>query len=83
MASEFPLLLPGVRAAGQREVCAPFDGTPLARVETADAAGASQALATASALARDRDAWLSPARRIEILHGVAERMQQCRDELSL
>jgi hypothetical protein len=39
----------------------------LATVDTADRSVAEQALATAYALYRNRDAWLSRARRIDIL----------------
>ena len=83
MPHSFPLLVPGARAAGRLAVAAPFDGSPIAEVETADAAGVECALSTAHALWRDRDAWLPPARRIEILGRVAERMEAIREELAL
>ena len=48
-----------------------------------DRAGAERALATAHALFQDRDAWLSPARRIEILRQAADILQQRREQLAL
>ena len=53
------------------EVRAPFDGALLATVETADAATVDHALATAHALFRNRDGWLPPAQRIDILRKAA------------
>jgi acyl-CoA reductase-like NAD-dependent aldehyde dehydrogenase len=41
------------------------------------------ALANAYALYRNRDAWLSPARRIDILHNVAKLMQDRAESLAL
>lgn len=83
MAENFPLLVPGARAAGSLEVASPYDGRPIARVETADSAGAERALETAWRLHRDRDAWLPPARRIEILRRAAELLAKRRDDLAL
>jgi acyl-CoA reductase-like NAD-dependent aldehyde dehydrogenase len=64
-------------------VRAPLDGAAIATVEQVDRGGVEQALATAQALFCDRDGWLSPDRRIEILRQTAERMRQCRDWLAL
>lgn len=83
MAEHFPLLVPGAEAAGQVEVTAPFDGAPIATVEQADRGGVQRALATAESLFRDRDAWLSPGRRIEILGRTVHIMHQRRQELAL
>ena len=41
-AERFPLLVPGASGAGRLEVEAPFDGSVIASVETADAAGAER-----------------------------------------
>ena len=84
MSEHFPLMVPGAAAAGeQAEVRSPFDGSLLATVEQVDDTGAERALATADCLFRDRDAWLSPARRIEILRRAAAIMHECRDELAV
>ena len=61
----------------------PFDDSTMATVEQVDRDGADRALATAGALFRDRDAWLSPARRIEILRRTAAIIEQRRDALAL
>ena len=83
MAEHYPLLVPGAEDAGQIEVVAPFDGTPIATVEQADRAGVEQALATASALFRDRDAWLSADRRIEVLARTIHIMHDRREKLAV
>ncbi|MGD0899766.1 MAG: aldehyde dehydrogenase family protein [Thermoguttaceae bacterium] len=80
----FPLMVPGAEAVAQRaEVRAPWDGSLLATVEQVDLAGGRQALATAHALFRNRDAWLSPARRIDILRRAANILEERRDLLAL
>jgi acyl-CoA reductase-like NAD-dependent aldehyde dehydrogenase len=83
MLEHFPLLVPGATAAGTAEIHAPFDGSPIARIEQADGATVEKALATAAALFRDRDGWLSPARRLEILRRAADIMEQQRDTLAV
>ncbi|MBV8290452.1 MAG: aldehyde dehydrogenase family protein [Mycobacterium sp.] len=84
MTDYFPLMVPGGKTASPpREVSAPYDGTLLATVDTADSGIAEMALATAYALYRNRDAWLSPARRIEILRGAAKLMQDRAEYLAL
>ena len=68
MSEHFPLLVPGAEAdAKSIEVCAPFDRTPIAKVQCAGVAGVDRALQTAYDLFRQRDRWLSPARRVDIL----------------
>ncbi|NQU21570.1 MAG: aldehyde dehydrogenase family protein [Candidatus Nealsonbacteria bacterium] len=83
MPEHYPLLVPGATGAGHTEVVAPFDGAPIATVEQADRAGVEQALATASSLFRDRDAWLSADRRIDVLGRTVHIMHQRREELAL
>ena len=84
MTDYFPLMVPGGKTTSPpREVSAPYDGTLLATVDTADSGIAERALATAYALYRNRDAWLSPARRIEILRGAAKLMQDRAEYLAL
>ena len=67
----------------QKEVRAPFDDALIATVDMADAEQAEQALATAHRLFRDRDAWLPPPRRIEILRKAATLMQASAEPLAL
>ena len=80
----FPLLVPGANStAADTLVTAPFDEAQIAHVGTADAATIDRALETAHGLFRDRDSWLSPARRIEILHRAAEIMATRAEDLAL
>jgi acyl-CoA reductase-like NAD-dependent aldehyde dehydrogenase len=80
----FSLMVPGACAAAQQaEVCSPFDGSRLATVEQLDRDGAERALATADALFRNRDGWLSPPVRIKILRQAAAIMQQRREQLAV
>jgi acyl-CoA reductase-like NAD-dependent aldehyde dehydrogenase len=84
MLEHFPLLVPGGQPDGQSvEVLAPFDRSPIATVERTGESGVEHALQTAYSLFRDRDRWLSPARRIEILTRAAAIMQQRREHLAL
>ena len=84
MSPHYPLLVPGAAAAGEpRAITAPFDDSVIATIDTADAAAVDRALETADALFRDRDAWLSPAQRIDILQKTAALMRQRREELTL
>ena len=83
MADHFPLMVPGGKTASPlREISAPYDRTLLATVDTADRGVAERALAIAYALYRNRDAWLSQARRIDILRNVAKLMQDRAESLS-
>ncbi|MDH3901483.1 MAG: aldehyde dehydrogenase family protein, partial [Gammaproteobacteria bacterium] len=78
-----PLLIPGVTtSAHPLQVRAPYDNQLIATLDTADAAAVEQALATAHALYRDRDRWLSGGERIRILQGTAELMTAEREELA-
>lgn len=84
MSKHHPLLVPGARTQGQPlQVVAPFDLSPIASLDTADAAVVELALTTAYALFRDRDAWLSAATRIAILRRTAELMEASQEELAL
>ena len=67
----------------QKEVRAPFDGALIATLPTAGEEDVERALAKAHALFRDRDAWLSPARRIEILRAAARLMEERAEALAL
>ena len=67
----FPLMIPGgVSAAASITVSAPYDGSAIATVATADGGAVETALANAHALFADRAQWLSAPRRIKILEGV-------------
>ena len=67
----------------QKEVRAPFDGALIATCDMADSEQAEQAMTTAYALFRDRDAWLPPSRRIEILRKAARLMEERAEPLAL
>ncbi len=83
MTRRFPLMVPGAAPEGEPvRVTAPYDGSPIAEVERGGAAALERALATAHALFRDRDTWLSGEERIRILRGAAERVRERRDELA-
>ena len=84
MHDHFPLMVPAARAAAAPgEVRSPLDRSLIATFDQVDLDGARQALATAERLFRNRDAWLSPARRIEILRRAADLIEQRRDGLAL
>lgn len=81
---QFPLMIPGASsAADDSTVVAPFDESPIATVARGDEDAAETALATAYALYRDRDKWLSTARRIEILERAVEIVAERSDELAI
>lgn len=83
-AQHFPMIIPGASADNEpMEVFAPFDGSLIATVDRADGTAVNHALETAYGLFRNRDAWLSPARRIEILNSAAAIMRERREELAL
>lgn len=80
----YPLMIPNARsAAPDYTVEAPFDRSAIARVAMADAAAIEQALASAHALFRNRDAWLPIARRIEILEGAASLLRARAEPLAI
>lgn len=64
-------------------VVAPYDRQPIGEIAIADAARVEQALTTAYALFRDRDAWLPMPKRIAVLEGAIARMQARAEELAL
>lgn len=84
MTPHVSLLVPGAEPDGEKvSVRAPFDGSIIATVETAGINAVQQALGTAHGLFRNRDAWLSPAKRIEILERTAVIMKECRRDLAM
>ncbi|MCH6572833.1 MAG: aldehyde dehydrogenase family protein, partial [Proteobacteria bacterium] len=76
-------MVPGASAEGELlTVCSPFDNKAIATVERGGQEAAERAMATAYALYRDRDGWLSPARRIEILKKIADLLHKQREFLA-
>jgi len=67
----------------KKEVRAPFDGALITTIDMAGTEQAEQAMSTAYRLFRDRDAWLSPSRRIEILRKAAGLMEESAESLAL
>ena len=57
-------------------VRSPFDGAPVGSVPLAGPEAVDRALEVAHSLFRDRRGWLPPLRRIEVLSGVASRMER-------
>jgi acyl-CoA reductase-like NAD-dependent aldehyde dehydrogenase len=83
MPEHFPLLVPGAVAEGPpAEIHAPFDGALIATVDQAGPAAVEQALTTAYSLFRNRDGWLKPPERVQILRTMAHRIQHRREELA-
>jgi len=64
-------------------VTAPFDGARIAEVPVADQATVEKALAAAKALHDNRDAWLSTAKRIDILRRAADIMAGRHEDLAV
>ncbi|MGK2913968.1 MAG: aldehyde dehydrogenase family protein [Porticoccaceae bacterium] len=84
MTQHYASMVPGATPTTQLlEVRAPFDDSLIATVATLDRAGIDQALTTAHGLFADKSAWLSAARRIEILNNAALLMQQHAERLTL
>ena len=83
MSNHFKLLVPGAKAAGTVNVTAPFDGAPIATIETGDANAVETALNTAHNLFTDKNNWLSAEQRINILEKAAVIMQSRFDELAI
>ena len=83
-ADRYPLLIASERpAAGTTTVTAPYDGAPIAELDTGDTQHVNAALTIAHGLYRDRDAWLSLAQRIEILEQTASMMAECVETLAV
>ena len=84
MADQFPLMVPGASPDGElMDVHAPWDRNLIATVQRGGPPVVEKALDTAYRLFRDRDAWLSAARRIDILRRAAFLMQERREELAV
>ena len=73
MTEHFPILIANANPTHQKiDVVAPFDQALIATVETADSDVIELALATAHSLYIDRDNWLKPEQRIDILQKTAD-----------
>lgn len=76
MAEHYSLMVPGAASrAAPMEIRAPYDGRLIATIDVGGEEAVETALATAYALFRNRDGWLAPARRIEILTETARLME--------
>ena len=64
-------------------VTAPYDGSAIDTVPNSTMEDIEKAMATAHALYRNRDGWLSKPQRIEILRRAAELIKERREELAL
>ena len=84
MTDHYPLLIAGGASSDARlEVTAPFDGAPIATLDTANEAAVDRALATADALFRDRARRLDVAQRTEILKRAAALMRERAEQLAV
>ena len=89
MTTNFSSLVPGFSDAGINEhgnsvtVTAPYDGAKIASVKVVNAAGVEQALINADSIYKDRNRWLTPSKRVQILEKAAEIMQSRFEELAI
>ncbi len=70
-------------AVGVVTVTAPYDGQPVAEVETGDQRHVDAALSVAETLFRDHDAWLPVHQRVEILERAAQIMSAESESLAM
>jgi acyl-CoA reductase-like NAD-dependent aldehyde dehydrogenase len=83
MTQHYPLMITGAASnTVPLEVRAPYDQDLIATIDVGGEVAVEKALSTAYGLFRDRDAWLSPARRIEILRNAARLMQEQAEHLA-
>ncbi len=84
MTTPLPLLVPGAQPS-DNTICvtAPFDESPIATLQAADATAVDAALTTAFDLFRNRDQWLSAETRIDILTRTATLMREQAEQLAL
>ena len=65
----YPLMIPGAEPEGESlTVTAPFNGSPIATITTGRRGAVARALESAERLFRNREQWLSAARRIATGH---------------
>ncbi|MCZ6888995.1 MAG: aldehyde dehydrogenase family protein [Gammaproteobacteria bacterium] len=84
MAPHIALMVPGGEPdGGPVTITAPFDGSVIATIDTAGLDAAQTALDTAHGLFRNRDAWISATKRIDILEKTILLMVERRQELAV
>ncbi len=80
----FPLFVPGATtSAPDGTVVSPFDRAPIATYAAADEGTIEYALATAHQLFANKDAWLEPTARIDVLRRVADQIDRNIGRLAL
>lgn len=73
----YPLFIPGADSDdGKVEVVAPYDNSLIGEVTAADSRAVDLALQTAHGLYRDRENWLAPFTRIQILERAVQLMAE-------
>ena len=84
MKKHYPLL---IAKAGPSDAClevtAPYDGAPIATLDTANGDAVDRALSTAYGLFRDRSCWLDIEKRVDILRRAAGIMREQAERLAL
>jgi acyl-CoA reductase-like NAD-dependent aldehyde dehydrogenase len=84
MSDRLPLMVPDAKPGPDiLEVTAPYDQSPIQTLETAGLDAIEAALQTASRLFRDRDSWLEPFERIQVLEKAGAIMSSRAEELAL
>lgn len=84
MKTKFDVLVPGAgKTNDEIGVVAPYDGEVIGSVASAGSSAVERALQTAYRLYRDRDNWLKPHRRIEILEKTAQLMSARAEKLAV
>ena len=82
--NDFPFLVARAKPEKDRlTVTAPWDQSKICDVPVAGSSAVEIALSNAHKIFRDRDCWLTPDKRIEILDKTAEIMQSRFEELSI
>ena len=84
MNNDFPFLITNAKPAKDRLiVTAPWDQSKICDVAVADSKAVEIALTNAHKIFKNRDRWLTPEKRIEILHNTSEIMQSRFEELAI
>ncbi|MFT5427082.1 MAG: acyl-CoA reductase-like NAD-dependent aldehyde dehydrogenase [Gammaproteobacteria bacterium] len=84
MTKHFSIMVPEANSKDALlEVVAPYDGTLIATVDTADSSVVEKALTTASSLYKNRDSWLPAEQRIHILEKTIDIMQERQEVLAV
>ncbi len=84
MVQHYELMIPGATTNDdEQKVFAPYDGSLIATVTSADKLTVEVALENAYSLFRNRDSWLKPSQRIRILEKASGIMEERSEELAL